>query len=167
MKPVLLFVLSICLLTACRKNNSDTAYCPTKCRTLPYSVIFAYEFSLEDVDTVYVRKFAASFSTLLSDTLYTLADTAHYFVNQGGNWANVGFGFKGLKIQPGDEFEIEIPATGHLFRISEVVEADITSLLDCSLPVKACSVAPGSITVSGGKYARENFEPQPLLRLQK
>ncbi|HYD22589.1 MAG TPA: hypothetical protein VEB40_14000 [Flavipsychrobacter sp.] len=170
MKALVFFAFTLLSLSACKKEEPLSVLpvsqsCPVKCMTLSYTLIFANNYSPEELDTVIVRKFSDSFSTLILESTYTLADTVHY---SDYHHDYVGTGFKDVRLVPGHEYEIEIPATQQVFRVWDIIETDVVMNFDCDMKNKYCYQSPKSISVSGGDYSKDQYYYYPVyLRLKK
>lgn len=168
MKPILFSIFSLCLLAGCKKEEQTTPtarICPTKCGTYTFTPGFN-GFSGEELDSVTVRHYEAdgTFTTLLSESHYTLADTLP-FTQLSGNTPTIGY--KGLSFATDQDHEVIVHATGQVFRVWDIVETDVVKDYDCSMKSKSCMQNPKSYQSSGGAMEIRQYYFAPVFLVMK
>lgn len=165
MKPLLFSLLSLCLLAGCKKDGPQqpvTQMCPTQCTALPFNIAFTSDYTAEDLGTAIMRRYEpdGTFTTLAGEQGYTLADTVHY--------ADIGVGFRGLSLHVGYDYEITIPATQQVFRISGMTETTEVQDINCATKNRVCVVPPTpGYTIAGGDSAVVQVGHYVYLRVEK
>lgn len=161
---VLLF-LSLCLLASCKKDESQQSakYCGKSCSTSLYTPVFE-NYLLEELASVTVRHYELdgqfAINRLISDTVYTLADTVHLY---DGSGQLLGIGFRSLSFGMGQEHEIKIEATGRTYRIWNIEETEETEVYNCDDKAFTCAAKPKSHSFSGGQRRVEGNSPAYLI----
>jgi hypothetical protein len=82
--------------------------------------------------------------------MYTLSDTIQY----QNSHSNYGIGLKSLELVEGYDYQIQIPATGQVFRISGIVKPDETREYMCGKSY-TCRTFISEYAVVGGEYWTE------------
>ena len=169
MKPVLFSFLSLFMLAGCNPappTNPGNQYCPITCTNAPIRLTFENDYTMEDIDTVIVNKYTygSSYSQLQLTHTYSLADTTSYVETQP-----VGIGFKSLWLRGDYDYEIIIPATAQTFRVSGIVEPNVTQEFLCSGRGRyTCGVPIVEFSLTGGDYRLLRYANLPAyLQLQK